>query len=145
MREHGAAPEKFVHTDYYLLPEVTMPEWTEHEDGSSLCVKPETSLHPFWCIRRITASTLAYENSLLMKHNRPEISANCELCDIDASNVVHGLFSNTRIDGYAGCTLKTVCNTVNIRRGQELLIQIPERDTAAATADQPQSKKRKVA
>ena len=64
-------------TKLFIVPELSIPQWVEGDDQQDVgkwTFDRDTSMHLFWAVRRIPASTLALEHSVAIKRRIPNYS-----------------------------------------------------------------------
>ena len=124
----------------FVMPENSTVQWDGGEDkqgAGKWIIDRDTSLHPFWAVRRITASTLAMEHSANMKKGIPVQRFNCALKDIHVNQNVGSTIGDTARLDRRQCTLCAIYNTEHILKGTELLLNIPEPVVSDDKAEPP--------
>ena len=105
--------------------------------------RPDTSLHSFWAVRRLTARALAAENAAALKRGGTAKPFNCKLTEFRLNVSVGGTFGTQYALDARRCTFWGITNSDNIVKGSELLLQIADPTPNGGTYE-PGCKRRKL-
>jgi len=131
---------------FMLLPEFNAPQWLGTTNQSDVCMwtfRPDTSLHSFWAVRRLTASALAAENEAVLKKGGTAKTFNCRLTEFCLNLTVSGTIGEQSTIDTRMCTFWGITNSATIVKGSELLLQIADPTPNGGTYE-PGCKRRKL-
>ena len=126
------ATESVAARQFMLMPEFTAPEWSKRHGGAEYnwTCKQDTTLHPFWAVRRISGSVLTKEIDDAMRNDTDAPKFNCKLKPFVVDVTTGAVFDATAMMDIRRCTLAGITNYDHITKGSELLMRIPEPEIA---------------
>ena len=129
---HGTTDDAIATATFYVLPDFALPEWHDPKktrDTGHWVFTTDTSLHPFWGTRRLTASALAAEADTAMRNGTQAPSFNCIYEPLNVYVIVGGTGDTTLVPTKRKVTLWAISNCEHITQGSELVLQHPEPKT----------------
>ena len=120
-----------------LMSEFTCPRWDEpgekEVEKGKWTFTEETSMHPFWAVRRLGKHALTHQNAAAQmraaKDKRaapPKLNFNCGFVDVTSYQNIAGIIDKTNIYDQRRVVFPQIVNTHDIAAGEELLIQTPD-------------------
>ena len=138
------ASRQFMVMPEFAIPEFKEPDPSENDAGEGEWVmKQETSLHPFWAVRRMTGSALALEIGTAMKKGNTPPRLNCTLKPFYVNVTTGADFGAKVVSDIRRCTVVGIINHEHILKDSELLLNIPE-PKLADDCIEPAKKRQKV-
>ena len=127
----GMANAEGLRTRWYAVPEFKGPADVRTPSDLELGVPPRwqwsenVTMHPFWAVRRLTASQLAKEQ-LALPVGKAKPHFNCELTEKTITDVSLCALHGARMNTTRIVTIQCLTNTQPLRKGEELLLEIQE-------------------
>ena len=105
--------------DYYIHPEWRLPELDE--DKQEFTMKEDTSIHPYWGIRRLTPDLLKKIQQEALCY--PPKRYNCSFESVQFTVCAVGVFRGDSAANTTYVTVPILTNTVDLKEGEELIIE----------------------
>ena len=104
--------------DYYIHPEWKLPELDE--DSKVWTMKDDTSIHPYWGIRRLTPDAL---KKMQQEPSYPPKRYNCSFESVQFTVCAVGVFRGDSAANTTYVTVPILTNTKDLLEGEELIIE----------------------
>ena len=146
-RSTAAADKLTIKKTFFLLPEFCPPELRDQDPpplAPKWVYKQDTTMHPFWAVRRLPSSKLGMPSSQLVNEGETAKRFNMEYTDLSFYVSVGGTVGNFALLDRSKCTFQGICNSQHIIAGSELVLEGPETTACEQNSGEPAGKKQRT-